>query len=71
VIDVRYISVAGPKKGCWETSCPQTTARDRNKKVDPHPDVRGDLLSGEEALRLLILSGVQSGQFKSKAFRSC
>jgi len=68
---MRFIHIVGPRKGCWEDHCPQTTARERNRKVDPHPDVRGDLLSGEEALRLLILSGVQSGQFKSKAFKAC
>jgi hypothetical protein len=71
VIDVRYFHVVGPKKHIWENDAPLTTAKDRNRKINPEPDLRGEVLSGDEALRLLILSGVQSGKFASKAFRAC
>jgi hypothetical protein len=68
---MRYLHIAGPVKPNWEDQCPQTTARDRNRKADPAPDLRGDLLSGEEALRLLIMAGVQSGKFVSRSFKAC
>jgi hypothetical protein len=68
---MRYINVAGPHKGCWEDKAPLTCAKERNRKVNPEPDLRGEILTGDEALRLLILSGVQSGKFASKAFRAC
>jgi hypothetical protein len=68
---MRYIHIAGPRKPLWEESCPQTSAKERNRKADPEPNFKGDTLTGEEALRLLILSGVKSGSFVSRAFKSC
>jgi len=68
---MRYIHIAGPRKHIWEESCPQTTAKERNRKTNPEPDIRGEVLTGDEALRLLILSGAKSGHFVSKAFRAC
>jgi len=68
---MRYTHFAGPRKGCWENNAPLTNAKERNRKINPEPDLRGEVLSGDEALRLLILSGVQSGKFASKAFRAC
>jgi hypothetical protein len=71
VIDVRYLHVAGPKKHIWENDAPLTCAKERNRKINPEPDLRGEVLSGDEALRLLILAGAQSGRFVSNAFRAC
>ena len=68
---MRFIHIVGPTKGCWEDDCPQTSAKERNRKINPEPNFKGEVLAGDEALRLLILSGVQSGKFASKAFRAC